>query len=175
MPAWLIAGLLGSIVLGALTILSTTIFLVPPEAGIALGYGMCFTFLFVYPGIGVLAALWTQPLHSVGRGTQVGALAGLVAGLADAMLSVGWMLAIALLGLSERYLGRLSFATLGSLEGSGLAFLFSPGGLIAAGLCNSSILILWVAVWGALGGAIYAAAAAKRDARYMAAYWKQPD
>jgi hypothetical protein len=172
MPAWLIAGLLGSIVLGALTLLSTAIFLVPPEAGIALGYGMCFTFLFVYPGIGVLAALWTQPLRSVGRGMQVGALAGLVAGLLDAMLSVGWMLAIALLGLSERYLGRLSSSAVGSLEDNGLSLLFSPGGLIAAGLCNSSVLILWAAVLGALGGAMCAAATTKHDARYTAAYWE---
>lgn len=157
MRPWLKAGLTGSIVLSVLTLSTTLMYLVPLEIGAIVGSCACLPFFLVYPAIGVLAALWMPPPRSAGQGAQAGALAGLVAGVVDGIVTVVWMLVLVLLGISQRYLAQFSPAMLYSLKKSGMYFLFTPSGLMATALCNAVIFIAWAAVFGALGGAIYAA------------------
>jgi len=143
MRPWLKAGLVGSVVLSVLTVLTTLMYVLPPEAGAIAGCCVCLPFFLVYPAIGVLAAFWTPPPRSAGQGARAGALAGLVAGVVDGVVTVVWMLGLVLLGISERYLAQFPPEAIYTLKESGLYFLMTGSGLMGTALCNSIVFVVW--------------------------------
>lgn len=159
MKPWLKAGLIGGGVLSLLTILTNLIVLLPPEVSGLITCCLCLPlFLLAYPGVGVLAALWLPVPRTAGAGAREGALAGVVAGVISGLISVFMTIAIGAGGYQQA-IQQLPPESLRALREMGLfQFFFSTAGLAAMGCCGGIIGILWAAAWGAIGGAIFAAA-----------------
>lgn len=158
MKPWLKAGLIGGAVLSVLTILTNLSSLISPRVGSAIGCCLCIPILLVYPGIGALAALWLAPPRTAGDGAKEGALAGVVAGAIDGLITVIMTVATGP-GVYHQAFQQLPPESLRALQETGLMNLFSSApGLAAVGCCSGLVGILWAAAWGAIGGAILAAA-----------------
>ncbi len=159
MRPWLKAGLIGGGVLSLLTILTSLLGLLPEGIGGLISCCLCLPLmLLAYPGVGVLAALWLPVPRTAGDGAKEGALAGVIAGAIDGLISVIMTLTVGA-GAYQQAIQQLPPESLQALEEMGLSQLFSStAGLAAMGCCGGLIGILWAAAWGAVGGAVFAAA-----------------
>lgn len=161
MRPWLKAGLIGGGVLSLLTIITYLGDLLPQGISTIISCCLCLPILLVYPGTGVLAALWLSPPRTAGAGAREGALAGVVAGVIDGLITVIMGGAIGP-RMYQQAFQQLPPESLQALQEMGLMnFFTSTAGLAVLAGCGGIIGILWAVAWGAAGGAILAAA--KRD------------
>ena len=156
MSAWLKAGLVGVVIVVVLNLIGQVPFL------------GCITALLTfvaYVVVGVLAASYMPPVRETGTAAGQGALAAIVTGLVGGLVSL--------------VIGMLQAAMGGAYQGTQLLSQIPPeirhqlgdlginpelvtgfGGIGAAAVCGSVCClgsILFAAVLGAIGGAIYAA------------------
>jgi hypothetical protein len=104
---WLKAGLVGGAILGMLTVLSTFSLFLSESVRDLVTCCVCCLQMSIYPAVGILAAFWIISPRSTGQGARTGALAGLVAGGVDGVVTLLAGLASVMLGASQRYLADL--------------------------------------------------------------------
>jgi hypothetical protein len=149
MAPWLKAGLIGGAVLVALNLLG----LIP-----CVGLVTCFLSLLAYVGIGALAAYWAPRPRDPGQGAGQGALAALVGALIGGVVNVILFTIQMAVMDTAAILAQLPQESLRQLEQSGLdpAMLTGPGaGAFYGSICCLGGLV-FAAILGAIGGAIYA-------------------
>jgi hypothetical protein len=151
--AGLKAGLIGAAIALVLTLLSQ----VP-----AVGCVCCGLTWLAYAGIGALAGFFLTPPRDAGTGAGAGAIAGLISG---AVSGIVWIIILAiqtlLIGPGE-FVSALDPEQLRQLTELGIdpkvfaAFTGTGGVALAGGMCCLTGLAIG-AVFGAVGGAIFAA------------------
>ncbi|HSJ52843.1 MAG TPA: hypothetical protein VLC52_03775 [Anaerolineae bacterium] len=150
MSPWMKAGLIG----GAVVVVLNLLGLIPCVGLIACGLS-----LVVYAGVGVLAAYWMPPLRNAGTAAGQGALAAVVAGLIGGIVNTILITIQVAATDTATILQSVPAQTLEQLRQSGIdpASLMSPvWGLATGGLCCLGGLV-FAAILGAIGAAIYAA------------------
>ena len=149
MSPWLKAGLIGAAVLIVLNIVG----LIP-----CVGVVTCFLGLFVYGGIGALAAHWLPPVREPSSAAGQGALAALIASLVGGLVNTIFMtVQMAVVG-SGQLLSQFPPEMLEQMYDAGVdpeMFVGPVGGAISGSLCCVGGLFL-AAILGAIGGAAYA-------------------
>jgi hypothetical protein len=157
MRSWLKAGLIGGAILFVLNLLG----FIP-----CVGLITCFLGLFIYVGIGALAAHYMPPIRETGAAAGEGALAAVVAALIGGIVNAVVTVAQAALVGPGQVMTQLPPETLRQLEQAGMdpqmfeQIAEMSAGVGGAALCGSAcclIGLLIAAALGAAGGAIYAA------------------
>jgi hypothetical protein len=154
MPAWLRAGLIGA---GILIILDL-IGLIPFIGCVTIPFT-----LLAYALIGAMAASYLPPMREVSAATGQGALAASLAALGGGLVSLLIAAIQASSGSMAQVLAQLPPELRRQLLESGIdpnLFLGPVGATIGGGMC-CTIGILFAAVLGAVGGAIYASSKPK--------------
>jgi len=150
MSPWLKAGLIGGAVLVVLDLLS----LIP-----CVGIVTCILMLVVYFGIGVLAAYWIPPVRmagqAAGQGALAAALAALVGGVVNTIISAVQM------ALTDKsaILAQIPAESLEQLRQAGIdpSTFIGPGAGVGVGSLCCITGLIFAAILGAVGGAIFAA------------------
>jgi len=150
MTSWLKAGLIGALILIVLNLIG----LVP-----VLGCITGILGLVAYVGAGVMAAAWTPPPRTAGKGAGQGALAALIAGLGGGIVSLVIGVVRAAGGGAAQAISQIPPQALQQLQDAGIPADFLLGGvgatIIGSVCCLTGVVI--AAALGAIGGAIYAA------------------
>jgi hypothetical protein len=149
MSPWLKAGLIGGAVLVVLDLLS----LIP-----CVGVITCVLMLVVYFAIGALAAYWIPPVRmagkAAGQGALAAALAALVGGVVNTILSTIQLAATD----KSAILSQLPAQSVEQLRQAGIdpSTLIGPGAGAGIGSLCCITGLIFAAILGAIGGAIFA-------------------
>jgi hypothetical protein len=150
MSPWLKAGLIGAAVLVVLDLLS----LIP-----CVGFITCILMLVVYLGIGVLAAYWIPPVRMAGQAAGQGALAAALAALVGGVVNT--IISTIQLAVTDRsaILSQLPAESIEQLRQAGIdpTALVGPGAGAGIGSLCCITGLIFAAILGAIGGAIFAA------------------
>ena len=152
MSPWLKAGLVGAAILVVLNLLGFI-----PIVGVV----CCLLGLVAYAGIGALAAFWMPPERLVGPAAGQGALAAALAALVGGIVNtIAMAIQSAIVGTAD-LLSQIPPEYLRQLQEAGgdpqmLNTFAGPGGMAFFGSCCCLGGILFAAILGAIGGAIYA-------------------
>jgi hypothetical protein len=150
MSPWLKAGLIGAAVVTVLNLLG----LIP-----CVGVVTCMLGLLVYVGVGALAAYWIPPLRLAGPAAGQGALAAVLAALIGGIVNVIIITVQMAITDTASILSQIPAETMQQLEQAGIdpSMLVGPGaGVMIGSVCCLGGLI-FAAILGAIGGAIFAA------------------
>jgi hypothetical protein len=150
MSPWLKAGLIGAAVVTVLNLLG----LIP-----CVGVVTCMLGLLVYVGVGALAAYWLPPVRLAGPAAGQGALAAVLAALIGGIVNVIIITVQMAITDTASILSQIPAETMQQLEQAGIdpSMLVGPGaGVMIGSVCCLGGLI-FAAILGAIGGAIFAA------------------
>lgn len=150
MSPWLKAGLIGGAVLVVLNLLG----LIP-----CVGLVTCVLGLLAYAAIGALAAYWMPPLRMAGPAAGQGALAAVLAALIGGIVNAIIITVQMAITDTATILSQIPAETMQQLEQAGVdpsTFVGPGAGAAIGGVCCLGGLI-FAAILGAIGGAIFAA------------------
>jgi hypothetical protein len=150
MSPWLKAGLIGAAVVTGLNLLG----LIP-----CVGLFTCLLGLLAYVGVGALAAYWMPPLRMAGPAAGQGALAAALAALIGGIVNAVIMTIQMAITDTASILSQIPAETMQQLEQAGIdpSMFVGPGaGVMIGSVCCLGGLI-FAAILGAVGGAVFAA------------------
>ena len=157
MPSWLRAGLLGGAALAVIYVVLTFL-----GQTVGLGCGFAFLALLAFAGAGALAAYWTPPVREVGPAAGKGAAAAVIAQLIGGVVfTILLLIQFYFVDIAE-VISSMDPALLDQLaevgwDAQALETVLGPASALLSGsLCCLGGLI-FAAILGAVGGALFAA------------------
>ena len=150
MSPWVKAGLIGGLVLIVLNLLG----LIP-----CVGFVTCALGLLAYAGIGALAAYWMPPLRSAGPAAGQGAMAAALAALIGGIVNTVVVTIQTAVTDTSAMLSQIPPESIQQLREAGIdpAIFTGPAAGVAAGSLCCVTGLLFAAILGAIGGAVFAA------------------